>query len=130
MEKSSKFFAVIAMLFCSMTVMASAADKGGQKINVPDALEAKAIEAAKSYGVITEKEAASLAETQAVQQCVDAFVASGFEPAAAVDKLAEIAVEQGYASNKQAAKRAMKRTVEKARTKESLWSKLYDILGL
>lgn len=99
-------------------------------IDIPDAFEAKVIHVAKSYGLITEKEAVALMETQAIQQCVDAFVANGYEPSAAVDKLAEITVEQGYFKNKEAAKRVLKNYAEKARKTESLWTKLYDYLGL
>lgn len=100
------------------------------KIIVPEAIESHLIQLAQDYGCVNSSEAKTLKDTHAVQQCTDAFVSSGFEPSAAVDKLADIAVESGYFKSKSAAKTAMKSTAEHARKKESNWTKLYNLLGL
>lgn len=129
MKRRISVFAIIALPFVAMLTM-SFVNHDNLTVEIPDALEAKVIDIAKGNGLITSGEAAALEETDAMQRCVDAFVASGFEPSAAVDELARISVEKGYFSNVESAKKAMRDSAEKARKTESSWTRLYTILGL
>lgn len=132
MKKTRIYFTSIALLFGAMMSMTFA--NPSTKVDVASSLvkgiEAKIISVAKSSGIISDKEAATLVESEAMQQCVDAFVESGYDPSAAVDKLAEISVQKGYFKNKADAKKAFKNAAEKARKSETLWDKVYGMLGL
>lgn len=132
MKRLSSIFLGIALLFGVMVTMsfANPAAKGARTIAIPDKVKSQVIDVAKDNGFIGEREAAILEETDAIQQCVDAFVASGYDPSAVVDKLAEISVEKGYYTSTGAAKKGIRRGLEEARKSEANWTKLYAILGL
>lgn len=86
----------------------------------------KAIE--KGYG--TERDKNAVTNSKIIEKTFQAFLDSDYDPAAAVDKAAEVAVEQGWAKSKSDAKRKLRKEIEKARKNESLINKFYDILGI
>ena len=99
-------------------------------IPVPTALQNKVINTALSHNFISQSDATIVRDKDAIQRAVNAFVLNGYEPSAAVDELAKIAVESGKFKTEKAAKAAMKRAIEKARRNESNWQALYKICGL
>jgi len=110
--------------------MSFATSKVTEQIPVPKTIEQKVIDIAIDYGIISKSEGTFLSDNNAAQQCVDAFVSSGFNPSAVVDKLAEFGVSSGKFKTKEACKKQMKSTIEKERKKESNWTKLYRLLNL
>ncbi len=104
--------------------------RDGQTVTVPADIKEKVIQAAIDNNLVTREEADILTGTDAIQQCVDALMGSGCDPKAAVDRLAEIAVASGKASDKAQAKARMKAAAEEMRKDGSMWQALYDLLGL
>ncbi len=129
--KKIKFFAVsaVAMFFAS-TTMAFASDNSSSLVSVPESLQKEVLQLAVDNNAISQRDAKVLLETNAAQQCLDAFISSGFQPSAAVDKLAEIGVEAGYYSNVSEAKANFKSVAENLRKNEANWAVLYKMLGL
>lgn len=130
MSTKIKAIYLCAALLVSGALMSFSSSNPGSEFPIPRPAEEKLINMAVSHGAISQKEGTFLTENHAIQQCVDAFVSSGYKPSAAVDKLAELGVSSGNFKTKDEAKQEIKKTVEKARKKESNWSKLYRLLGL
>lgn len=86
----------------------------------------KAIE--KGYG--TERDKNAVTNSKIIEKTFQAFLDNDYDPAAAVDKAAEVAVEQGWARSKSDAKRKLRKGIENARKDESLINKVYDVLGI
>lgn len=128
-RKVKAVYLCAALLVCG-ALMSFSSNIPESKFPIPKSAEEKLINIAVSHGAISEQEGVFLVENHAIQQCVDAFVNSGYEPSAAVDKLAELGVSSGEFKTKDETKQEIKKTVEKARKKESNWSKLYRLLGL
>lgn len=134
-RKISAFACIAALLMAGVTMTSSAPynasnNNEGTTSVIPEALAEKIICAARDNQFITAEEAMTLSETGAIQQCFDAFVASGYDPSAAIDKLAEISVEAGYFKDVASAKAAMRGAADKARRDESNWAKFYALIGL
>lgn len=131
MTRKFKICLVGALLAVPMMLM-SFTPKGNTPADtfMPKSAESKLIQLAVDNHFISASEAQILKDNNAIKQCADAFFSNGCDPAAAVDKLAEIAVSSGKFKTKAEAKAAMKKTSEAARKKESNWTKLYKMLGL
>lgn len=86
----------------------------------------KAIE--KGYG--TERDKNAVTNSKIIEKTFQAFLDNDYDPTAAVDKAAEVAVEQGWARSKSDAKRKLRKGIENARKDESLINKIYDVLGI
>lgn len=129
MSTKIKAIYLCAVFLVSGTLM-SFGSNPESKFPIPKSAEEKLINMAVSHGAISKQEGVFLVENHAIQQCVNAFVSSGYELSAAVDKLAELGVSSGNFKTKDEAKQEIKKTVEKTRKKESNWSKLYKLLGL
>ena len=86
----------------------------------------KAIE--KGYG--TERDKNAVTNSKIIEKTFQAFLDNDYDPAAAVDKAAEVAVEHGWARSKSDAKRKLRKGIENARKDESLINKVYDVLGI
>ncbi len=123
-----KIFAVSTIVLLVAGIMMSFTV--ANNIVIPTGVQNKVIEMAVSNGCISQSDAQTLIDTNAAQQCLDAFVSSNYDPSAVVDKLAEIAVSSGKASSTSEAKATMKATAEKLRKDESNWALLYSLLGL
>lgn len=80
------------------------------------------------YG--THKQKSIVENSKIIEKSYQAFRDNNYDPAAAVDKAAEVAVEQGWAKSKSDAKRQLRREIEKVRKNESLINKVYKVLGL
>lgn len=80
------------------------------------------------YG--TQKQKSIVENSKIIEKSYQAFRDNNYDPAAAVDKAAEVAVEQGWAKSKSDAKRQLRREIEKVRKNESLINKVYKVLGL
>lgn len=130
MSKKIKAILVCAALMMSGALMSFTSSNPTSAFPVPKPLEEKVIGMAVRHGYLSTSEGQMLTDNHAIQQCVDAFVSSGYEPSVAVDKMAEIGVSSGKFQTKAEAKQAIKKTVEKARKKEANWKKFYRILGL
>lgn len=130
MSRKIKAIYLCAALLVSGTLMSFSSSNPGSQFPIPKPAEEKFINMAVSHGAISQQEGQFLTENHAIQQCVDAFVSSGYEPSAAVDKMAELGVSSGTFKTKAEAKQEIKKTIEKARKKEANWSKLYRMLGL
>lgn len=130
MNRTSKALCLCTGLICAGALMSFTSSNPTSQCPIPEPVEGKIIQMAVSHRVISESEGAILTDYHAVQQCVDAFINNGYKPSAAVDKLAEISVAGGKFSSEAEAKRAIKKTIEKARKKESNWRKAYKLLGL
>ncbi len=132
--KKVKVFGMCAVLLVAGTLMSFAAmtsnGQSNSSVTVPAGLQENVIQTAVENNCISADDARVLAESNAMQECVDAFVNSGFDPSAVVDKIAEIGVSSGKFSSKEEAKAAMKVTAEQMRKNESNWQKLYNLLGL
>ena len=125
--------ALVILAACGLGLTSMADSKGSEEtsvITVPAALEDRVISTATSQHLISESDAKAIRDTDAIQRCVNAFVNSGYQPSAAVDELAETAVEAGKFTSKNSAKQAMKQGIEKARKNESNWAYLYSLLGI
>lgn len=127
-----KILTLVAIVATTVGLMSftRSEDKSQNVVTVPTALESRLLETAVAQHLISSHDAKILADEEAMQQCLDAFVKSGFEPSAAVDKLADIAVESGTFKTNEAAKKAMLKTIENARKNEANWTAFYNILGL
>ena len=130
MNKKVKTIVVCAVLMVSGALMSFTSSNPSSAFPVPKLFEEKAIGMAVKHGYLSTSEGQMLTDNHAIQQCVDAFISSGYEPSAAVDKMAEIGVSSGKFQTKSQAKQVIKKTVEKARKKEANWKSLYRILGL
>ena len=129
--KSIKMIMMSVALLVEGTMLSFAGNpEEAAMVIVPSGIQSRVIDLAVSNHCISRSDGDILKSANAIQQCVDAFVRSGFDPSAAVDELADIAVRSGKFPGKKEAKSAMKATSEKLRKKESNWKKLYDILGL
>lgn len=124
--------AIISMvLSCSLFTLSFANTPAKKNaIIIPDALKTSAVTFAKNANLIDSSVAQSLLKTDAIQQCFDAFTQNGYKPSAAVNRLAEISVEEGYYPNTASAKRVIKANLEACRKDNGLWHKLYSLLGL
>lgn len=86
MKRKISAFASIAALLMAGVAMTSSAPYNASNNNegttsvIPEALAEKIISAARDNQFITAEEAMTLSETGAIQQCFDAFVASGYGP--------------------------------------------------
>lgn len=80
------------------------------------------------YG--TQKQKSIVENSKIIEKSYQAFRDNNYDPAAAVDKAAEVAVEQGWAKSKSDAKRQLRREIEKVRKNESLINRVYKVLGL
>lgn len=80
------------------------------------------------YG--TQKQKSIVENSKIIEKSYQAFRDNNYDPAAAVDKAAEVAVEQGWAKSKSDAKKQLRREIEKVRKNESLVNKVYKVLGL
>lgn len=80
------------------------------------------------YG--TQKQKSIVENSKIIEKSYQAFRDNNYDPAAAVDKAAEVAVEQGWAKSKSDAKKQLRREIEKVRKNESLINKVYKVLGL
>ncbi len=126
--KKMKIFAVstLVLLVAGATMSFTVANN----IVIPTGVQNKVLEMAVESNYLSQSDAQTLIDTNAAQQCLDAFVSSNYDPSAAVDKLAEIAVSAGKARSKAEAKAMMKTTAEQLRKDESSWALLYNLLGL
>lgn len=132
MKKKMKFKFLYVVLFVVTAgfLMSFTAKQDVSPFVVPSSWENKLLDEAVKRKVISANDREFMVENHVIQECVNAFVASGYKPSAAVDKLAEYAVSSGKYSNKTEAKTKMKTTIEKERKKESNWKLLYKTLGL
>lgn len=89
-----------------------------------------AMDKAVESGLASERLKNDVQESKIIEKAYQAFRDSGCDPAAAVDKAAEVAVEQGWARSKSDAKRQFRNAIEKARKDESLINKIYKTLGI
>ena len=89
-----------------------------------------AMDKAVESGLASERLKNDVQESKIIEKAYQAFRDSGCDPAAAVDKAAEVAVEQGWARSKSDAKRQLRNAIEKARKDESLINKIYKTLGI
>ncbi|MCQ2255669.1 MAG: hypothetical protein MJZ29_09235 [Bacteroidaceae bacterium] len=80
------------------------------------------------YG--TQKQKSIVENSKIIEKSYQAFRDNNYDPAAAVDKAAEVAVEQGWAKSKSDAKKQLRREIEKVRKNESLVNRVYKVLGL
>lgn len=80
------------------------------------------------YG--TQKQKSIVENSKIIEKSYQAFRDNNYDPAAAVDKAAEVAVEQGWAKSKSDAKKQLRREIEKVRKNESLINRVYKVLGL
>jgi len=90
----------------------------------------RALDKAVEEGVATQSQKDLVKNSKIIEKTFQALVDNDFEPAAAVDKAAEVAVEQGWARDKASAKSQLRNEIEKARKNESLINKFYNILGI
>lgn len=127
-----KICILAACVTAAIGMMSFSSKDGGTPttIPVPAALQEKVINVAKAHHLISESDAKAIVETDCMQRAVNAFVSGGYEPSAAVDEVAQCAVESGKFKTKNAAKAAMKQGIEKARHNESNWQSFYKICGL
>ena len=85
---------------------------------------------AKEKGYVSDRDFNNIERSKIIEKTFQALVDNDYDPAAAVDKAAEVAVEQGWARSKDGAKRALRNEIEKARKNESLINKFYRALGI
>lgn len=88
------------------------------------------LETAKEKGYVSDRDFNKIEKSKIIEKTFQALVDNDYDPAAAVDKAAEIAVEQGWARSKASAKRALRNEIEKARKNENLINKFYRALGI
>lgn len=88
------------------------------------------LDKAQDNGVVSERQKQNIEKSKIIEKTFQALVDNNYDPAAAVDKAAEIAVEQGWCRSKAGAKRALRNEIEKARKNESLINKFYKALGI
>lgn len=88
------------------------------------------LETAKEKGYVSDRDFNKIEKSKIIEKTFQALVDNDYDPSAAVDKAAEIAVEQGWARSKAGAKRALRTQIERARKNESLINKLYRALGI
>lgn len=125
-----KFLYVILFVITTGSLMSFTAKQNLNPLVVPSSWENKLLDWAIKKKVISANDRDFVVENHVVQKCIDAFVASGYKPSAAVDKLAEYGVSSGKYSSKAEVKTKIKATIEKERKKESNWKLLYKTLGL
>ena len=125
-----KFLYVILFVITTGFLMSFTAKQDVSPFVVPSSWENKLLDWAIKKKVISANDRDFVVENHVVQKCVDAFVASGYKPSAAVDKLAEYGVSSGKYSSKTEVKTKIKATIEKERKKKSNWKLLYKTLGL
>lgn len=89
-----------------------------------------AMDKAVENGLASEKLKSSVQDSKIIEKAYQAFRDNNYDPAAAVDKAAEVAVEQGWAKSKSDAKRQLRGAIEKARKDETLINKIYNALGI
>lgn len=132
MKKKMKFKFLYVILFVITTgsLMSFTAKQNLNPLVVPSSWENKIIDLAIKKKVISANDRDFVVENHVVQKCVNAFIASGYKPSAAIDKLAEYGVSSGKYSSKAEVKTKIKVTIEKERKKESNWKLLYKTLGL
>ena len=88
------------------------------------------LETAKEKGYVSDRNLDKIEKSKIIEKTFQAFLDNDYDPAAAVDRAAEVAVEQGWARSKDGAKRALRNEIEKARKNESLINKFYRALGI
>lgn len=125
-----KFLYVVLFVITTGFLMSFTAKQDLNPLVVPSSWENKLLDWAIKKKVISANDRDFVVENHVVQKCVDAFVASGYKPSAAVDKLAEYGVSSGKYSSKTEVKTKIKATIEKERKKKSNWKLLYKTLGL
>lgn len=125
-----KFLYVVLFVITTGFLMSFTAKQDLNPLVVPSSWENKLLDWAIKKKVISSNDRDFVVENHVVQKCVDAFVASGYKPSAAVDKLAEYGVSSGKYSSKTEVKTKLKATIEKERKKKSNWKLLYKTLGL
>lgn len=125
-----KFLYVILFVITTGSLMSFTAKQNLNPLVVPSSWENKIIDLAIKKKVISANDRDFVMENHVVQKCVNAFIASGYKPSAAVDKLAEYGVSSGKYNSKTEVKIKIKATIEKERKKESNWKLLYKTLGL
>lgn len=132
MKKKMKFKFLYVILFVITTgsLMSFTAKQNLNPLVVPSSWENKIIDLAIKKKVISANDRDFVVENHVVQECVNAFIASGYKPSAAIDKLAEYGVSSGKYSSKAEVKTKIKAAIEKERKKESNWKLLYKTLGL
>lgn len=125
-----KFLYVVLFVITTGFLMSFTAKQDLNPFVVPSSWENKLLDWAIKKKVISANDRDFVVENHVVQKCVNAFVASGYKPSAAVDKLAEYEVSSGKYSSKTEVKTKIKATIEKERKKKSNWKLLYKTLGL
>lgn len=118
--------AVVAVLVLSS--FAASPEKKEQTV-VREAAEL-ALNRAVSEGLITSSEEERFLRSGILEEATNTLIATHFDVAAAVDKAAERAVEEGYFKNKKQAKRTLRQAIEKVRKSESFWEKAYRMMGI
>ncbi len=117
------------------TELAAAAESATEEATSADAelvgsIAGGAMDKAVENGLASERLKNDVQESKIIEKAYQAFRDSGCDPAAAVDKAAEVAVEQGWVRSKSDAKRQLRNAIEKARKDESLINKIYKTLGI
>ena len=120
-----KFIVCIVALVASLMVFTANA----QNVNVPQNVQEKVLSMAVNSGALSTTDVEAVKATNCIQRTVNAFF-QNWKPAEAVNEMLTCAVEAGYYSNVDAAKKAFKKNIEAARQKESTWSRIYSTLGL
>lgn len=130
--------AVIAMLFGAVAYADVKANPAAESVaaaeaptsfTIPQWMQDKAYEFALDHNLLSECDVQAMQVTNCLQRGVNAFLVN-WNPADAVDEVAKCAVESGKYKTVDAAKKAMKRSIEQARHNRSNWARLYDLLGL
>lgn len=130
MKIKSKFLRTVLGVVAVGGLMSFTAKQDLNPLIVPSSLENKLLDAAINKKVISSNERDYMVKNHVVQECVNAFVASGYQPSAAVDKLAEYGVSSGKFKTKKQVKNKIKFAIEKERKKASNWKLLYKTLGI
>ncbi|MCQ2245000.1 MAG: hypothetical protein MJZ32_12180 [Bacteroidaceae bacterium] len=136
-------FGVVSLAVANNTRSTEAVESEATELAVTEAEESTSAEAtamgsvangiletAKEKGYVSDRNLDKIEKSKIIEKTFQAFLDNDYDPAAAVDKAAEVAVEQGWARSKEGAKKALRNEIEKARKNENLINKLYRALGI
>lgn len=114
--------AVVAL--CSFTAATVSTE------NVVNAVANRTIQNLVEEGYCSQEAADNVIASKIIDESYKAFVENDYDPSKALDRAAEIAVEQGWYSSTTAAKKSFKKQLELARKNDQLVGLVYQTLGL
>ncbi len=121
---------IVASVVVAVMSMVAMPSMAAESVILPTSMTNAVIDMAVQWQCLSPTAAQWLKDHNGAQQCIDAFMESGYKVSAVVDKLAELSVEAGYYPNVATAKMAMRKQADSARKDEGLWTKFCKAVGL